>query len=147
MGRKVLAVLVAWIVAMGVMMIGQMVLTMFVPTAITPGKNVDSETLRHYIEAMPAQAFVALAAVYALASFAAGFVVTKIGRRFSRGMTLALVIGIILEIGGFLNFFVFFPVHPLWATVLCLLVYIPFALLGYRFARLPKDAIRHSAPA
>ncbi len=134
MGRKVLAVIVGWIVAAAVMMIGQMLMaTMWSPppTAI----RSDDEILRAYMMELPTQAFVALLFIYALAAFAGGFIVTKMGRRFSSGMTLPLVLATLLFIGGILNFFVMVPYHPLWVSIIGLAIFYPFTVLGYRVAR------------
>lgn len=133
MGRKILAVIVAWIVAGGIILIGQMFMASIWP-APSPTVREDPAAMRAYIEGLPTQAFITLAAVYAVASFAGGFIATKMGRRFSGGPTLALIIGVLLTLGGLLNFFVVVPYHPVWVTIVCLLIYIPFALVGYAAA-------------
>jgi hypothetical protein len=134
MGRKILAVIVGWIVAATVIMIGQMLMaTMWSPTS-TNIQN-DPAAMRAYIEGLPTQAFIVLIVVYVIASFAGGFIVTKMGRRFSSGMTLALIIGTLLFAGGLLNFFVMVPYQPLWVALLSLAVFYPFTLLGYKVAR------------
>jgi hypothetical protein len=134
MGRKVLAVIVAWIVAGAIILIGQMFMgSVWGPP--TPTIREDPAAMRSYVESLPTQAFVTLAFIYAIASFAGGFIVTKMGQRWSPGVTLPLVIGILLLIGGILNFFVVVPYHPVWVTVLCLLIYIPFSLLGHKVAK------------
>ena len=134
MGRKILAVIVGWIVAAAVIMIGQMLMaTMWSPT--TTNIQNDPAAMRAYIEALPTEAFVVLIIVYAVASFAGGFIVTKMGRRFSSGMTLPLIIGTLLFVGGLLNFFVMVPYGPLWVALVSLAVFYPFTLLGYKLAR------------
>lgn len=134
MGRKILAVVVALIVAGAIIMIGQMVMSAMW-AAPSPTIREDPAAMRSYVEGLPTQAFIVLAVVYAIASFAGGFIVTKMGRRFSPGMTLPLIIGILLLIGGILNFFVVVPYHPAWVTALCLLIYIPFTLVGHKVAQ------------
>ena len=134
MGRKILAVVVAMIVAIGIIMIGQMVMgSMWTPPS--PTIREDPAAMRLYIESLPTQAFMVLVGIYAISSFAGGFIVTKMSRRESPGMTLPSIIGVLLLIAGILNFFVFVPFHPLWVTVVCLVSYIPLSLLGHRFAR------------
>lgn len=134
MGRKILAVVVAWIAAGAIILIGQMFMgSIWAPPTQTIRE--DPATMRAYVEGLPTQAFVVLAIIYAVASFAGGFIVTKMGRRVSPGITLPLIIGILLLIGGFLNFFVVVPYHPTWVTVLCLLIYVPITLLGHKFAK------------
>jgi hypothetical protein len=134
MGRKILAVVVGWIVAAVVIMIGQMLMATMWSPASTNIQN-DPAALKAYVEGLPTQAFVVLIIVYAVASFAGGFIVTKMGRRFSQGMTLALIIATLLFVGGLLNFFVMVPYHPLWVSLLSLAVYYPFTILGHTFAR------------
>jgi len=134
MGRKVLAVIVGWIVAAAVMMIGQMLMaTMWSPPPYAV--RGDAEVLKNYVAELPTEAFVALIVIYAVASFAGGFIATKMGRRVSEGMTLTLVVATLLFIGGIFNFFVALPYHPWWVTLASLAVYYPAALLGYRLAR------------
>lgn len=133
MGRKILAVIVGWIVAAVVIMIGQMLMATMWSPAGTAIRNSPDE-MRAYVEGLPPQAFIVLIVVYALASFAGGFIVTKMGRRFSPGMTLALIIGSLLFLGGLLNFFVMVPYQPLWVAVASLAVFYPFTLLGYKVA-------------
>ncbi len=134
MGRKILAVIVGWIVAAAIMMIGQMLMaTMWSPppTAV----RGDPEILRAYMQELPTEAFIALIVIYAVASFGGGFIVTKMGRRLSSGNSLPLILATLLFIGGILNFFVMIPYHPLWVSILGLAVFYPFTMLGYRFAR------------
>lgn len=134
MGRKILAVIAAWITAGAIILIGQMFMgSAWAPP--TPTIREDPAAMRAYIQSLPTAAFITLAVVYAIASFAGGFVVTKMGRRWSEGLTLPLIIGILLTIGGLLNFFVVVPYHPVWVTVLCMLLYIPMTLLGHKVAK------------
>jgi hypothetical protein len=133
-GRKILAVVIGWIVAVAVILIGQMLMaTMWSPppTAI----KGDPEILRQYVADLPTSAFVSLIVIYGLAAFAGGFIATKMGRQVSSGITLALVIGTLLFLGGVVNFFFILPYHPMWVTLVSLLLYFPAALLGYRLAR------------
>lgn len=130
MGRKILAVVVALIAAMAIISIGQMAMASFWP-APSPTVREDPAAMRAYFDALPTAAYVTLIVGYAVASFVGGFIATKMGRRFSSGPTLALIIGVLLTIGGILNFLVLLPYHPAWVTALCLAIYIPFALLGY----------------
>lgn len=134
MGRKILAVIVGWIVAAAVMMIGQMLMaTMWSPPPTAVGG--DDTLLRNYMKELPTEAFIALLLIYALAAFGGGFIVTKMGRRFSSGMTLPLIVATLLFIGGILNFFVMVPYHPLWVSLLGLAIFYPFTLLGHKIAR------------
>ena len=131
MGRKILAVVVALIAAIATISIGQMLMGLvWKPPA---DFMTDQAVQKAFVAGLPTEAFISLAVVYALGSFAGGFIVTKIARQVSSGITLPLIIGVLLTIAGALNF-VSIP-HPTWVAILCLLVYIPSALLGHRLAR------------
>jgi hypothetical protein len=130
MGRNILAVIIALIVAFAIIFIGEMFMASVWP-APSPTVRENAAAMQAYIEHLPTQAFVTLAIVYAVAAFAAGFIATKMGRRFSSGPTLALIVGVLLTLGGFYNFFVALPYHPGWVTVVCVLSDIPLALLGF----------------
>jgi hypothetical protein len=133
MGRKILAVITGLITAVAVIMIGEMMMSMW--GFIAPGKNpvATSDEAQHFAT-IPTSGYVFLALIYAVASFAGGFVVWKMSRRWSSGPTLALVVAGVLFLSGILNFFVLVPYHPLWVSLLCLAIYFPFTLLGYKIA-------------
>lgn len=133
MGRKILAVVVALIVAIAVMMIVEMLNSLQLKP---PGNDVlnDPAKLREYMANGPAMAYVVVLIGYVLASFAGGFIVTKISRQVSTGTTLPIVVGAILTAGGILNF-VMLPGQPIWFLVLSLVTFIPVTLIGHRIAR------------
>jgi MFS family permease len=133
MGRKILAVVVAMITAVAIIWISYMIGTMIAPN--TP-KNVQYETRKEiadYMQTFPISAFVAVFIGYALAAFAGGFISTKMGRRWSGGMSLALIVGLLLSIGSVLISLTW-P-QPLWFVLGSLVIFVPISLLGYRFAR------------
>lgn len=134
MGRKILAVVVALIVAFAVIMIVQMANSVVVSP---PSADVmrDPVRLREFLRTLPMTAYVVVLLGYVLGAFAGGFIVTKMSRRESPGIALPIVIGAILEIGAILNFFVMLPGQPIWFIVVSLLIMIPASLLGHRFAR------------
>ncbi|MGB7201803.1 MAG: hypothetical protein WBD16_05995 [Pyrinomonadaceae bacterium] len=133
MGRKILAVIVAMIVAVGIISIVQMGNSMVV---MPPSQDVmnDAAKLRDYMTTLPITAYVVVIIGYVIASFAAGFIVTKMARQVSTGTTLPIVVGVLLTLAMVLNL-VMLPGQPLWFAVLCLLSFIPLSLLGHRFAR------------
>ncbi len=134
MGRKILAIVVGWIVAAATMMIGQMLMaTMWSPppTAVWG----DSEILRAYMDELPSEAFIVLIVTYVVAAFGGGFIVAKMGRRVSSSLSLPLILATLLFVGAILNFFVVIPYHPLWVTLISLAVFYPATLLGHRLAR------------
>ena len=54
----------------------------------------------------------------------------KSGNHKGFGFWWAMFVGVVLTLMGVLNFFVTMPGSPMWAIVLCLITYIPFAALG-----------------
>jgi hypothetical protein len=133
MGRKVLAVVVAMVGAVGVILIVQM-LNSFL--TMPPSSEImnDPARLRAYLEGLPLTAYIIVLIAYFLGSLTGGYLVRNMSRRESPGPGLAVLIGVLLTIGGLLNFFVMFPGQPLWFTGLSLLIFIPVSLLGYKVA-------------
>jgi len=95
----------------------------------------DPAKLREFMTTLPMTAYVVVLVGYILGAFAGGFIVTKMSRRESPGIALPVLIGVILEIGAILNFFVLLPGQPLWFVAASLILLIPMSLLGHRFAR------------
>jgi hypothetical protein len=134
MGRKILAVVVGMIVAMAIIMIVQMANSVVVRPPTSDVMN-DPARMREFWNTVPVTAYVVVLIGYVLGAFGGGFIVTKMSRRESPGTTLPILIGVLLLIGGLLNFFVLLPGQPVWFMALSLLLFIPMSLLGHRFAR------------
>jgi hypothetical protein len=105
-----------------------------VVTPPTPEMMKDPATMRAFVANMPAVAYVILAIGYAIGSFVGGFVAGKISGGSKVGFLSAMFVGIVLTVFGVINFFVTLPGSPLWAIVLCLVTYLPFAALGNKTA-------------
>ena len=133
MGRKILAVVVAMIVAIAIMMVVEMANSMVI---MPPSDDVmkDAAKLREFMANGPVKAYVIVLVGYVLASFAGGFIVTKMSRRESPGLTLPIIIGVLLELGMVANILML-PGQPIWFVVAGFLTFIPLSLLGHRFAR------------
>jgi hypothetical protein len=134
MGRKVLAVIVAFIVANAIFLIAEMVGTIFAP--VTP-KNLEYMNLQErsaYFSSMPLGAYLTVIFGYVLGSIAAGWIVAQISKD-RHSLTLPLIVGVIFTLGGLVNFFLMLPGQPLWMIVISLLIFIPLALLGQRLSR------------
>ena len=133
MGRKILAVIVAFIVAVAIIMIVEMLnsLQLAPPTAEI---LKDSAKLAEYMANGPARAYIVVLVGYVLASFAGGFIVTKISRQVTTGIALPIIVGALLGLGMIANIFML-PGQPIWFIVAGLLIFIPVSLLGHRFAR------------
>lgn len=132
MGRKILAVVVAMIAAVAVIWIFFMIGTMIAPNTPNNSEYLAKRDLAVYMATFPASAFAAVAVGYALAAFAGGFIATKMGRRWSPGMSLALVVGGLLTAGSVLVSLAW-P-QPIWFVLASLLIFIPISLVGYRLA-------------
>ena len=133
MGRKILAVIVALIVAFAIMMIVEMLNSMVVAR---PSDAVmrDPIALREYMANGPVKAYLVVLFGYILASFVGGFIVTKMSRRESPGTTLPIIIGVLLTLAMVANILML-PGQPIWFIIASLVVFIPVTLLGHRFAR------------
>lgn len=135
MGRKILAVIVAMITAVAIIWLGWMISTMIAPN--TP-KNLEYSSrkdIADYVLTLPTSSYVAALVGYLLAAFAGGFVVTKMSRRESPGTSLPVFVGILLTIGGLLNYLLVWTSQPLWFIIASLVVFIPMSCLGHRLAR------------
>jgi hypothetical protein len=133
MGRKILAVIVALIVATAIIMIVEM-LNSYNIKPPTPEVMRDTEKLREYMASGSALAYGVVLFGYILASFVAGFIVTKISRQVSRGIAMPIVVGVLLTLLGITNH-IMLPGQPVWFMAASLISFIPFSLIGHRFAR------------
>lgn len=132
MGRKILAVIVALIAATAVMMIVEMLNSFLLPR---PSSDIlgDPAKLREYMANGPTMAYVVVLIGYFLGAFIGGFIVKNMSRRESPGIAMPLLIGVILTVLGVVNF-VMLPGQPVWFIILALLIFIPSALFGNKFA-------------
>jgi uncharacterized membrane protein YeaQ/YmgE (transglycosylase-associated protein family) len=134
MGRRLLSVIVALIVANAVYLIGLMIATMF--AAFSP-KNFEYMSMQErasYFSSMPLGAYLTEILGYIIGSLAAGWIVSSISRD-RPSITLPLIVGVILTLGALVTLFISIPGQPAWVIVLSLILFIPFTLLGQRFAR------------
>ncbi len=105
-----------------------------VVTPPTPEMIKDPEAMRAFVANMPAVAYVILAIGYAIGSLVGGFVAGKVSGGANAGFIPAIFVGVVLTVFGVINFFVTLPGSPLWAIVLCLVIYLPFTALGNKLA-------------
>lgn len=134
MGRMILGVVVAIILTSAIFLLVQMIATPFGPQ---PPKNLEylsSEEIAAYFRTLPLGAYVTVLLGYIIGTFAGGWIVTKISKQRDN-IILPLIVGAFFTLGGIVNFFYMLPGQPMWFVILSLLSYIPFALLGHRFAR------------
>ena len=133
MGRKILAVIVAMITATGIILIVAMVATRLwsTPNNLEYMSRAEAST---YFSSRPLESYVVMLIGYVMGAFFAGFIVTKMSRRESPGKTLPVVVGVLLLL-GMLATVALLPGQPIWFVIASLVAFIPFSLLGHRFAR------------
>lgn len=134
MGRKILAVVTAMITAVAIIWVAYMISSMMAPFYPKNMEYMSREDMAAYMATVPISTFVTVLIGYALAAYAGGFISTKMGRRWSHGMSLAVVVGILLTAGAVLMPRVW-P-QPMWFVLASVVIFIPLSLIGYRFARL-----------
>jgi hypothetical protein len=132
MGRIILAVIVALIVAFAIIMVVDMGNSMIV---MPPSQELmkDPAGLCDYMSRSPAKAYIVQLIGYVLASFAAGFIVTKMSRRESPGLMLPIIVGALLTLAAIGNL-VTLPCQPVWFAIISVLTFLPISLIGHRFA-------------
>jgi len=132
MGRMILAVIVALIVAIAIMMLIEMGNSMVI---MPPSKEVmnDPSALCDYMRNGPTKAYIIVLIGYFLAAFAAGFIVTKMSRRESPGLVLPIIVGVVLTVSAIGNM-VMLPCQPIWFEVIAVIIFLPITLIGHRFA-------------
>ena len=91
----------------------------------------DADSVARYMKTLPASAYVFLLINYAICSFFAGLIATLVAKRTT--IRPAIVVGIVLTLAGVYNA-VNLP-HPVWFTILNLVLYMPMAYIGYFLVR------------
>jgi len=134
MGRKILAVVVAMITAVGIIWVAYMISTMNAPFYPKNLEYMSPSDKAAYMQTVPTSTFITVLIGYVLAAFAGGFISSRMGRRWSPGMSLAIVVGVLLIFGDLLMIWLW-P-QPGWFIIASLVVFIPVSLIGYRFARI-----------
>ncbi len=132
MGRKLLAIITAMITAVGIIWIAFMVSTAAAPFYPKNLEYMTSSEVNAWANSAPAMTFAIVLVGYVLAGLAAGFIATKMGRRWSPGMSLAVACGVLLTVGELLTT-PFWP-QPLWFIVASILAFVPSAIAGYKLA-------------
>ena len=133
MGRKLLGVVVALITAFGIFAIFLMIASMFAPQ---PPKNLEYRNeieIIQFMTSLPFNAYLTAAIGGLVASLASGWIVTKISKQ-RNSIILPLIVGAILTLGGIINYYTFAG-QPPWFLLACIVITIPFALIGHRAAR------------
>ncbi len=128
--KYVLPVVVGAMSGMILITLGEMAIHHMYP--LPPGTDLyDADSLAKAMKQMPESALLFLLVNYVISSFLAGIIATLISGRVT--LRPALVVGIVLTLAGLYNVIVL-P-HPMWFSMLNLLVYLPFVYLGYLAVR------------
>lgn len=133
MGRKILAVVVALITGLAIIWLGWMTSTLAAFSPPSQMEHVTQSDLSQYAASTPPMFWVIGLISYALAGFAAGFVVSKMASRWTTGgYGLSILVGVLLTlwaIGGYVRF----P-GPIWFLIAAIVIFVPCALLAHRMA-------------
>lgn len=134
MVKSIIAVVLAVLLAGVVIAAVQLVNTQIFP--LPPGVDFnDREAMSRAVSSMPTGGFVLLLLSYTLGALAGGWLAARMAPR--RPLLHAMIVGVLLLAAGVMNF-VSIP-HPLWVTVVGLLIFLPMAWLGASLAR-PRSA-------
>ena len=91
----------------------------------------DPQMLKQVMHLIPIQALLAVLAAWALGSFGGGWLAARLAPE--KPTAHALFVGCVLMLAGIANLFMI-P-HPLWFTVIGVLLFIPAAWLGSKLVR------------
>ncbi len=98
-----------------------------------PPEGLDSkdlEAMKEFVATLPVGAFLFVLLAWAVGSLGGGWLAAKIAAR--KPLVHALIVGGVLMIGGILTL-VTIP-HPLWFTIVGVLVFLPAACAGAKLA-------------
>ena len=113
MGRKFLAVVVAMITGLAIIWLGWMISTLAAFSTPSQMEHVGQSDLNQYAASTPPMFWVIGLISYALAGFAAGFVVSKMATRWTTGgYGLSILVGALLTLWAIAGYFRF-P-GPIW---------------------------------
>lgn len=130
MARRVLSVVVALIIALGLVMGFE-----YLGGFLFQHPDVDMKnptTISDMMAGMPIAAFLWILLGYAVSSFVGGLIASLISGRTK--VQPALIVGAILMVGGIMNL-IMIPYHPLWFIIANVFVCVPFAWFGHLLVR------------
>ncbi len=123
--RNVLSVIAGLVVSFIIIILGEGITHHIFPLPATVNIN-DPETVKTYISTAPASFHLTILFIYAIASLVGSFVssIITIDKKMSKAMTVG---GILMGLGIF-NLVTLS--HPLWAIIMGLIAFLPFAFAG-----------------
>ncbi|MDP2386264.1 MAG: hypothetical protein Q8M29_07825 [Bacteroidota bacterium] len=128
--KRIVSILGGLAAAVAVIALVEMIGHMIFATPV-PADMKTKEEMAAYVANLPLGAFMSVLIAMALGSFTGGFVATKINKE--NGKVNSTLVAIILMTLGIVNL-VMIP-HPTWFMVVNLLLYVPFAWIGFRLAK------------
>ena len=129
MVRNVIAVIVSLVVAFLIIMSIQMINFVLFPIPDSIDQN-NMEQMKEYVQGLPSLAYFVVIISYFVGALIAALVACKIADSHFR--KIAIGIGVFLTLMGIINL-IRIP-HPLWFSIVTVLLYVPAALLGYRLS-------------
>lgn len=133
MGRKILAVVVAMITGGAIIWLTWMISTLAPFSTPSQLEYVNQAEINRYAASAPPMTYAIALIGYALAGFAAGFVVTKMARRWTTGSyALSILVGFLLTLWAVIAY-LRFP-GPVWFLIAAIVIFIPAAMLAHRMA-------------
>ncbi len=136
MGRKFLAAIVALITGFAIIWLGWMISTLAAFSTPSQLEYISQAEIEKYAANAPTLVYVIALVSYALAGFAAGFVVSKMARRWTTGgYGLSVVVGVLLTLWAIIGY-LRFP-GPIWFLIAAIVIFVPSALIAHRFAEGP----------
>ena len=128
--KKLLPVVAGFVAAFAVMMAFEFTNSLLFPFPAGMDTN-DLEAVRAFSRSLPATAFILVIGGWALGSFAAGWLTTRLSGESS--YRLSLLVGILLTVLGIANNIMFVP-QP-WVNVIGLPLFLVGSYIGHAVAR------------
>lgn len=123
--KRILAIVVGIITGFLVVTFGDLIVHQFI--VVPKGLNVlDKKSMTDFMATIPTQYLIIMVGYWLLSSCLAAMAASVINRNGWRNTSL--IVGTILMIGAISNMLLI-P-HPVWMIVLCVVGYLPMALLG-----------------
>lgn len=132
MGKKILAVLSGIIVAVATMFLFEGINSNFFPLPKDVNLN-DPEVVKNLFLNLPATAFILVIMGWFFGAFLGGFTVKYLSKE--EKPTLAWILGGALTLSSIAN--VMMLPHPIWVTVIAVVIFIPAAYWGFNFKKYP----------
>jgi len=126
-GIVLLGIIVANVLIFGVQSIGHKI--------YPPGMDLSTltpEQWKSYVESMPIGAMLMVWVAYVVGSLISGYIVGKMGKMTSFGLTASYWVGGFLTVFGLINLFMI-P-HPIWFAILTMITYLPVCWFGAKTA-------------